>query len=46
VCFDDTRNIFNAATVLTTNGRYGPAFLQPSVVMGGRTFKLGAQLDF
>ena len=42
MCFDDRRNFFNAATVLTTNGRYGPALLQPSVVMGGRTSETGS----
>ena len=43
----DVYNVFNASTVLTTNGRYGGStFLLPSVVMGGRTFKFGAQLDF
>ena len=42
----DIYNIFNAAAVLTTIGAYGPAFLRPAGVMGGRTFKFGAQLDF
>jgi hypothetical protein len=42
----DVYNVFNAVTVLATNGRFGPTFLLPAVVMGGRTFKFGAQLDF
>jgi len=29
----DVYNVFNAATVLTTDGCYGAAFLQPSVVI-------------
>jgi hypothetical protein len=42
----DVYNIFNAATVLTTNGRFGSTFLRPTVVMGGRTFKVGGELNF
>lgn len=42
----DIYNVFNAAAVLATNGAYGPAFLRPASVMGGRTFKFGGQLDF
>ena len=42
----DIYNVFNAAAVLTINGTYGPAFLRPAGVIGGRTFKFGAQLEF
>jgi hypothetical protein len=42
----DIYNIFNASTVLGSTGRYGPAYLRPASVMGGRTFKFAAQMDF
>ena len=43
----DIYNIFNASTVLDSTGRYSPAtYLLPLSVMGGRTFKFGAQMDF
>ncbi|MBI2186723.1 MAG: TonB-dependent receptor [Acidobacteria bacterium] len=42
----DVYNIFNAASVLRANGRFGAAWLNAVQVMGGRLVKIGAQLDF
>ena len=39
-------NLFNAGTVLGVNARYGPAWLQPNAVLGGRLFEFSAQVDF
>jgi len=36
----DIYNVFNAAAVLTINGTYGPAFLRPAGVIGGRRSSL------
>jgi hypothetical protein len=42
----DIYNLFNANDVLQMNTRYGPSWLVPSIVLGGRLFKFGARLDF
>lgn len=42
----DIYNAFNADSVLSANTRYGPAWTEPIQVLGARTFKFGAQLDF
>ena len=42
----DVYNLFNNDSVLITNTRYGPSWLIPSSVLGGRLFKLSAQVDF
>ena len=42
----DVYNVFNADAVLSALGAYGPVFLRPAIVMGGRTFKFGGQVDF
>jgi Carboxypeptidase regulatory-like domain len=42
----DVYNIFNAATLLNENTRYGAQWLQPVQVMGGRLVKFSGQLDF
>jgi hypothetical protein len=42
----DIYNIFNANTVLVTNTRYGPSWLQPATILGPRLFKLAGQVDF
>ena len=41
----DVFNLFNASSVLAINTRYGPSWLQPTVVLGGRVARLGFQLD-
>jgi hypothetical protein len=42
----DLYNLFNGSSVLATNTRYGTAWLTPTQVLGGRLFKLGAQVNF
>jgi hypothetical protein len=42
----DVYNLFNASTILGVNTRYGPSWLQPTAVLGGRLFKISAQVDF
>jgi hypothetical protein len=42
----DLYNITNANTILGVNGQYGPSFLAPTVILGGRLFKFGTQIDF
>ena len=42
----DVYNVFNANSVLGLNTRFGPSWLRPSDVLGGRMVKVGAQLDF
>ena len=42
----DVYNMFNASTILTENLTYGPTWLLPTRILGGRLFKFGAQLDF
>jgi carboxypeptidase family protein len=42
----DVYNAFNANTILSMVTTYGPTWLRPSRILGGRTFKVGAQVDF
>jgi hypothetical protein len=42
----DIYNIFNAASSLAVNTRYGSAWLTPQTILAGRLFKFGAQVDF
>jgi hypothetical protein len=42
----DLYNLFNGSSVLATNTRYGTAWLTPTQILGGRLFKLGAQVNF
>ena len=42
----DLYNLFNGSSVLSTNTRFGTAWLQPTQVLGGRLFKLGGQVNF
>ncbi len=42
----DIYNTLNGAAILATNPRYGPSWLQPTVVLQGRLFKLSAELTF
>ena len=42
----DVYNILNSRTILGVNGSYGPLWLRPTNVMGGRMWKVGGQLDF
>ncbi len=42
----DLYNVFNASPVLSLVSRYGPAWLQPTTILGGRLVKFGVQYDF
>jgi hypothetical protein len=42
----DVYNLFNANTILATNARFGPTWLQPTRILAARLVKFGAQLDF
>ena len=42
----DVYNAFNANTVLSMVTTYGPNWLRPTAILGGRLLKFGAQLDF
>jgi hypothetical protein len=42
----DVYNILNASTILSEITTYGPNWLRPTAILGGRLFKFGAQLDF
>jgi hypothetical protein len=42
----DIYNVFNASPVLSLVSRFGPAWLQPTTILGGRLFKFGVQYDF
>ena len=42
----DIYNIFNGSNIGVMVTRYGPAWLLPTEVMGGRLLKFGAQVDF
>jgi hypothetical protein len=42
----DIYNVFNGSNVAVMFTRYGPAWLRPTEVMGGRLLKFGAQVDF
>lgn len=42
----DVYNIFNRATILNANTRFGADWLAPAQVMGGRLVKFSGQFDF
>jgi hypothetical protein len=42
----DLFNIFNRSAVTSVNSTYGPAWLTPTNMMGGRLLKLGVQVRF
>ena len=43
----DVYNLFNKSSILTMTTRYGTAaWLQPSLILGGRLLKFGVQVDF
>ena len=42
----DIYNALNGSAILTLNTRYGPTWLQPTAILGGRLFEFSAQLDF
>ena len=42
----DVYNVLNAGTILGINSRYGPAWLTPTAILGGRTLKFGGQFEF
>jgi hypothetical protein len=39
-------NLTNTRPSQANNNTFGPNYLQPSVLLGGRLFKFGAQVDF
>ena len=41
----DLGNLFNDSSVLALNSRFGPSWLQPNQILGGRILKFGFQLD-
>jgi hypothetical protein len=41
----DVGNLFNDSSVLALNSRFGPSWLQPNQILGGRILKFGFQLD-
>jgi hypothetical protein len=42
----DIYNVFNASSILSVNGTYGPLWLRPQSILGARLFKVGAQIDW
>ena len=42
----DLSNAFNNRAPQTINSAYGPAWLTPTTLLGGRLLKFGAQIDF
>jgi hypothetical protein len=42
----DLYNVFNASTVATANATYGPVWLRPTGILGGRLIKVGGQFEF
>ena len=42
----DVYNVLNARDVLSEVPAYGPQWLRPTTVLGGRLFKFGGQFDF
>jgi hypothetical protein len=42
----DIYNLFNAATVLSMNTTYGPAWKDVTQILNGRQLRVGAQFDF
>jgi hypothetical protein len=44
--FVEIFNVVNASTILSVNETYGQQWLRPLLVMQGRRFQFGGQLDF
>ena len=42
----DVYNLFNASSILAEVTTYGPTWLRPTRILGARTVKFGAQIDF
>jgi len=44
----DIYNLFNAGSIINVTSRYSPtnSWLRSTVVLAGRLFKVGGQLDF
>ena len=42
----DLYNLFNASTILSRNNTFASTWGRPTVILGGRLFKFGVQLDF
>ena len=42
----DVYNVFNARTILAETTTYGPNWLKPTAVLGGRVLKFGGQMDW
>ena len=42
----DLYNVFNARTPQAVNTTYGAAWLRPTLLLGGRLLKFGAQVDW
>ena len=42
----DIYNVFNNSTILGVNNRFGSSWQNPTVILGGRLFKFGVQVDF
>ena len=42
----DIYNLFNAATVLSMNTTYGPAWKDVTQILNGRQLRVAAQFDF
>jgi hypothetical protein len=42
----DIYNLLNASSILSENLGYGPQWMRPVQILGGRVFKFGGQLDF
>ena len=44
--FVDFYNLFDAATIMSQNNTYGPAWQNPTDVLIGRVIQVGLQFDF
>jgi outer membrane receptor protein involved in Fe transport len=42
----DVANLFNASSVLAENAGYGSQWLVPYETLGGRLFRVNAQVEF
>jgi hypothetical protein len=42
----DVYNLLNTSSVTSIINRYGPAWLQPTTILGARLFKFGVEYDF
>ena len=41
----DVYNVFHARPVQFVNSTFGPSFLRPTAILGGRLFKFGVGFD-